>query len=89
MRGTYFILCGDFIKIGFSNNIKKRMGQLQGGNPFKLYLIGVIYNKWYERELHSIFKHLKIRGEWFKLNIEIAVYINQTCDYINRGFLKN
>ena len=44
-RLIYFIECQDFIKIGWCKllNIYRRRSELQGGNPFKLDVVGVIF----------------------------------------------
>ena len=43
-RAVYFMECKDFIKIGRCKllNLYRRRSELQGGNPFKLKVLGVI-----------------------------------------------
>jgi hypothetical protein len=54
------------IKIGRSNNPKRRLGDLQTGNPRKIKLISVIEGKGHlEKKLHESLKDFKLRLEWF------------------------
>lgn len=77
---VYFIQIGDSgdIKIGYTNNIKKRLKELQTGSPKKLKLLGYIDGgRTKEQELHSQFKQYRVNGEWFRLHQEIVDYINK------------
>ena len=60
------------VKIGYTSNIKKRIGELQVGNPSLLVLLAAVA---YETEqeaakkeahYHKMFNRHSIRGEWFK-----------------------
>jgi len=69
-------------KIGKTNNIKKRISQLQCGNSNDLYIFLLCKTKddnYYEIQLHEIFKEYSIRGEWFEFkNIQnIINYIKK------------
>lgn len=78
---VYFIQCGNFIKIGCSANPEERVNQLRRGgkalrpsvwegNPF---LIGYVPGtKKDERGLHTDFKNLHDRGEWFRAAPELT-----------------
>lgn len=68
---TYFIdINGEYIKIGTSKEPARRLGQLQVNCPYEARLVGVLRGD-YERELHKRFKHLRHRGEWFRLDKQI------------------
>ena len=64
----YFIQ-SDFtgmIKIGRSKNPKKRLKQLQTGNPNRLKLIASFKGKGEEEKyLHEELNRYKLKGEWF------------------------
>lgn len=63
----YLIKSGEYVKIGFSENINKRLSILQTGNPIKMEIIDYKEgNKIDEGILHSLCKEFRIRGEWFK-----------------------
>ena len=68
----YFIKAGDGIKIGKTNNVKKRMGAIQNGNSNKLELIKHIWSchSRCENFFHNHFKKYRISGEWFSAGIE-------------------
>lgn len=81
----YFVSCNDeFIKIGYccERNLKRRMNALQVGNPQRMTLIKVIEGeKKDERELHDRFAHLRVQGEWFKLNEELRAYLAMAASF--------
>ena len=54
------------VKIGLTYDPEKRLAELQTGNPEILTLLRVLEgDAAREAEIHSMFSHLKIRGEWF------------------------
>jgi len=69
---VYFIGYDDFVKIGHTTNLEKRLVSLQCANPNKLELFLVIYYDSKrkavkdERRLHTSYKKNRIRGEWFR-----------------------
>lgn len=60
-------------KIGKSKNPLKREKTLQSEKP-NLKLIKIFENN-IEKELHELYKHCRLRGEWFKLNNVQLEYI--------------
>jgi len=65
---VYFIqgAVGGPIKIGWSQDVDKRVAELQTGNPEPLSVINMIPGtKNDERRLHDLLGHLRISGEWF------------------------
>jgi hypothetical protein len=73
---TYFILCEgtNFIKIGKTKDIKKRIEMLQTGLPQKLRLVASVRED-IENKLHKRFAHLRHNGEWFQFTQEIKNFI--------------
>lgn len=80
MNYIYFIRSGKHkkpIKIGYTNDIEKRLADLQVGNPRKLYVIAQIpvkslkTVKAIEAWLHRRFRKQHIRGEWFSGRIDL------------------
>lgn len=54
------------MKIGYSNDPRARLSQLQIGNPNELRLIAAIPgNEEVEAAFHRVFGRQRIRGEWF------------------------
>ncbi len=83
---VYFIRSGNVgrpIKIGCTENIDRRIKEMQTGSPDELHLIGVIpvdsksqahsLEKW----MHWRFYKSHIRGEWFYGSIELKKAINE------------
>lgn len=78
-RGTiYFVRAGERIKIGFSQDVPRRLAQLQLFFPDVLEVVlelpGTIL---LERELHRRFGDLNIRQEWFEFAPPIAAFVDQ------------
>jgi len=65
-----------FIKIGISRDVEKRFKSLQGACPVKLSLLKFfIGNRELEQLIHEKFRHLRIRGEWFRKDPELDHFI--------------
>ncbi len=83
---VYFILNYDSkaVKIGIAKNVGRRMASLQTSSPSELKLIGKIRAKSVakarelEKSLHQTFDKYLIRGEWFKAEIDLLNYIQET-----------
>lgn len=77
----YFIQCGENgpVKIGqTSNGVEERLNQLQTGCPYKLKLLWVYHEDVYsEPEIHEIFKHERISGEWFHPSRNMMIFIHE------------
>lgn len=81
----YFILNYDSqaVKIGIAKNVKRRLASLQTSSPSELELLGTIKAmsvndaREIEKLLHERFDRDRIRGEWFKANVELLNYIKQ------------
>jgi hypothetical protein len=69
---VYFLECGDFIKIGWSQNARMRINGLQNSLPFEIRVLCISYGDVkLEKALHAKFAHLRHRGEWFRKSAEI------------------
>jgi hypothetical protein len=78
----YFIAAGNnAIKIGFtSRDPYIRMNALQVSYYEEFILLGVMLgNKRFETKLHREFKHLRIRGEWFRPTGELLSFIQNNA----------
>lgn len=65
------------VKIGFTDgDPTTRLKQLQTGSPHPLRLKGAVTgDARQERAFHDRFKHLREGGEWFRLTMELEVFI--------------
>ena len=64
----YFIGCNEYaVKIGFTEDIYKRLKQLQTGNPYELKLLHLIDNisPQLESFVHDFFESAHIKNEWY------------------------
>lgn len=78
-RGVYFLQHDRRgpIKIGHAGNVALRVRLLQAGNPYPLYLLGVIRDEGREQEkrLHAEFAPSRLGGEWFFPSDALLAYI--------------
>lgn len=58
------------VKIGRSNDVMRRLKDLQSASPNKLVLLGDIAGD-VEGELHRVLRAHKVGHEWFRLNDEV------------------
>lgn len=78
-KHVYMITDGEYIKIGISNNTLSRLTALQTSNARKLRVAIVIPNAGakHEANLHLVYKDKRAKGEWFKIDEEIAQDVNE------------
>jgi hypothetical protein len=81
---VYFVACREFIKIGWSENWRSRLHNMQTSNPDQIKVLLVLAQpKSLEAELHKQFAAYAHRGEWFKDGPEIRAFIktrkNECC----------
>lgn len=77
---VYFVQCEQFVKIGVACSASERIRDLQVANPFELKTLAVLpslFATTMERDLHRRFKHLRVRGEWFRYEGELERYIEK------------
>jgi Meiotically up-regulated gene 113 len=70
MGSVYIAKCQGYYKIGYTGgDPRKRIAELQTGNPFPVEYMGSISGSLeVEDALHERFAHKHVRGEWFALN---------------------
>lgn len=77
----YFILMEgpeQFVKIGIASSVMTRLSTLQVCCPYPVRVLKVVDGAWHlERSLHKRFAHLHARGEWFRLEGELAELIER------------
>lgn len=81
---TYFIYNSEtqHVKIGRSENVKRRLANLQNANSARLKLIGTIPMDC-EKEWHEEFKRYRGYGEWFLL---VEPLLQALRERVNRRF---
>lgn len=76
---VYFIGDGTAIKIGFSENVARRLRSIQTGHHLPLKILGTIpASAIDELTVHARFAHLRLRGEWFRIDPELLAFIEET-----------
>lgn len=84
---VYFIRAesGGPIKIGFTDDVAKRLSSMQSNHPDNLVLLATTEGSSdEEKSLHARFRHLRTRGEWFNPGDDLISYINELRDVTNR-----
>jgi len=62
----YMIGCGEYVKIGSTDNLADRLKNLEVSNPYPLHVLYEGINEGYmESTYHEIFSEYKTNGEWF------------------------
>ena len=77
---VYFVESGTDgpIKIGWSQDVERRIAELQVANAHKLRLLGVVPGTMQkESDLHATFAHLRMEAEWFQNSPEIHEYLDK------------
>lgn len=80
-------------KIGFTKNIDRRVKELQTSSAFKLevkYTYESEFATKIESKIHKSYSHLRLNGEWFKLDYDILEIIIKDIErtHSNLKFLK-
>lgn len=73
---------GGPIKIGQSLNPEARLASMRVNSPLKLEMLAVIEEggAWCERELHGLFRHHRLHGEWFDNAKPLLEYLAELFD---------
>jgi hypothetical protein len=75
---VYFIRAGDAIKIGRTGNMAARLRSLATASAVALELLATMPGgRQVEARLHRQWRHLHIRGEWFRADEELLRYIRE------------
>ncbi|MDH2429332.1 GIY-YIG nuclease family protein [Sphaerisporangium sp. TRM90804] len=69
----YFIQRGDLIKIGYSENLARRVQALHGDRV----LLALAGTRAHESALHELFKEHRVKGEWFRGHPDILSFIEE------------
>jgi hypothetical protein len=81
---VYVIGFADYVKIGWSTNVRRRLFDIQKNALEKLVLYSVFATKEAtERTLHRRFKSLKLHGEWFALTHSLKDWVKNGCPMEN------
>jgi hypothetical protein len=83
---VYFVTCTTSLhyplKIGWAKNVAGRLVGMQGANPNLLTVLAAIPGTYRdERNLHARFRHLHIRGEWFRAGADLLEYVASLPGY--------
>jgi len=70
----------DCVKIGIAANVGIRRAQMQTGSPHPVsVLVETPGGADLERDLHEVFRHSRMEGEWFRLSGAVSKFIVQMC----------
>ena len=81
----YFVCSGEFVKIGWSENWRARLANMQTSNPEPIKVLLILARpKSFETEMHERFAEHAHRGEWFRDHPDIRNFIKgckEDCQY--------
>ena len=78
----YFVRQGRYVKIGFTDNPKKRISTIQVSVPTKIEMMLLIEGgRKLEKELHDRFHKQRTNGEWFLIDEDIDNYLAEMEDF--------
>ncbi len=68
----YAIKCGEFVKIGIANNVRRRLKEIDLCNPYRATValqaeVAACLALKVERTLHKAFNECRHRREWFRI----------------------
>jgi hypothetical protein len=76
-------------KIGYTRRtVEQRIKEFKTGNASDIYIVDSFQSEWgtkIEAQLHRIYKHKKIGGEWFDLNDDEVKSFNENCQRIHNN----
>jgi hypothetical protein len=74
------------VKVGFAKagTLGKRLATLQIACWEELVLLGTAQGV-SEDAVHLQFRHLRVRGEWFRAEPELLTYIERLCGTVSSG----
>lgn len=72
----YIVGYSEFLKIGFTTNVRKRLSAIQSSLPIVLTTYCIFAGSLeQEQNLHIKFAEFKLRGEWFRQSPDLMTYI--------------
>lgn len=75
---VYFIECGDYIKIGYTEELKQRVQALSAAIPYPITVLATMFGNWEtEKSLHRRFASSRHKGEWFRKTPDLLAFIDQ------------
>lgn len=80
-----------YVKIGFSENVAKRLSSIQVGSPYKIEVIALLANESQTMEgiIHTILVNSWIKGEWFRPTEEVLECIENVKNNNFGLFIRN
>lgn len=87
----YFIACPEngLVKIGQAKNIEKRLSSLRTSSPVEIRLAAAVrFVPECEQWMHAAFRHLRVKGEWFRAEPELIEMMRTARDSGTRAALE-
>lgn len=70
-KHLYIVTCGEYIKIGSSDDTIRRLKNLQGYNPYPITVnLSLVDQGYLEPAMHRVAKPYHHHGEWFKISFD-------------------
>lgn len=92
---VYLIACHgpseNYVKIGMTCNLKRRISQIQTGCPFRVAHAFAVPSEYWEEArgleklLHMLLRPQRLRGEWYRGNATFFSVLNAVLRRVNSG----
>lgn len=75
---AYLVRSGKAVKIGESDNVERRVSDLQKANPVQIELVAALRGGLIlESVMHERFSRHRIHGEWFRLRDDLGLFVSR------------
>lgn len=73
---VYFVRAGDFVKVGITTDLHRRLATLRTSNPHEVELLGVVLGGAdRERHVHDALSSFHYRREWFRADPDLLTAV--------------
>lgn len=74
----YFIVSGEFVKVGLASDVRRRLEVLRTGNPHPMRIaawrtVPAAMARYVEKAVHVKLADYAHFGEWFRLDVKVAI----------------
>ena len=81
--GTYFLRSGEFLKIGYTSALGRRVSELETSSANKMEVVGFLPgSRELEMRLHRAFHRLRHKGEWFRYESPLVEFVDAVDELV-------
>lgn len=84
----YVIKSGDKLKVGYTQNLEKRLISYRTHNPHIELITTMAGERKLEQGMHKHLAKYRVEGEWFEYNDQVMQYVRTIEECVNEGLQK-